>query len=321
MKTTIGLIGAGNIGSQLARLASNGMTSSSATREDQRRCASGRGAGPKARAGTVEEAAEAGDIVVVTVPLKAYRAGPSRRSPARSWSTPTTTTSAGRPHPRARQRVDDHVGAAPDAPANVEGRKGIQSHLRLADHDRHAGRHTESARARHRRRRSRCQGGRHETTRSVRLRYGRAGPLEARWRIQRDTPGYGFAVTLRSSRRTWRLRNATPIAVDLRRFGARDFPRRCGNYRHSVSDEFQLRPREATPPWHGGCSTIGMSTLLSATASMKCPLCGQAVGPTADSTWVIAWTSARVAATNGLLAFAPVGRSALGILVEGTQWP
>jgi len=34
---------------------------------------------------------------------------------------------------------------------------------------------------------------------------------------------------------------------------------------------------------------IGMSTLLSATASMKCPLCGQAAGPTADSTWVIAW--------------------------------
>ena len=32
-----------------------------------------------------------------------------------------------------------------------------------------------------------------------------------------------------------------------------------------------------------------MSRLLSATASMYCPLCGQWVAPTADSTWVLAW--------------------------------
>ena len=32
-----------------------------------------------------------------------------------------------------------------------------------------------------------------------------------------------------------------------------------------------------------------MSRVLSATASMNCPLCGQWVAPTADSTWVLAW--------------------------------
>lgn len=35
----------------------------------------------------------------------------------------------------------------------------------------------------------------------------------------------------------------------------------------------------------------GMAPLLSATASMVCPLCKRPVAPTADSTWVIAWYS------------------------------
>jgi predicted dinucleotide-binding enzyme len=75
---TIGLIGAGHIGSQLARLAvahgydvviSNSRgpeTLSSLVAE----------LGPTARAATPADAAKAGDLVVVTIPLKNYRSVP-----------------------------------------------------------------------------------------------------------------------------------------------------------------------------------------------------------------------------------------------------
>jgi predicted dinucleotide-binding enzyme len=73
--TTIGLIGSGNIGSTVARLAvdaghdvvlsnSRGPETLSDLVDEL---------GPHARAATAEGAAEAGDIVVVTIPLKAYR--------------------------------------------------------------------------------------------------------------------------------------------------------------------------------------------------------------------------------------------------------
>ena len=76
--TTIGLIGSGNIGSTVARLAVDAghdvVLSNSRGPEtltdvvDQ--------LGPHARAATAAEVAAAGDIVVVTVPLKAYREVP-----------------------------------------------------------------------------------------------------------------------------------------------------------------------------------------------------------------------------------------------------
>ena len=71
--TTLGIIGAGNIGSQIARAAltagyevvianSRGPETLAELVEEL---------GPKARAATAEEAGRAGDVVVVTVPLKA----------------------------------------------------------------------------------------------------------------------------------------------------------------------------------------------------------------------------------------------------------
>ena len=76
--TTIGLIGSGHIGSTVARLAVDGgydvVLSNSrgpATLTDLVDQL-----GPHARAATAPEAAAAGDIVVVTVPLKAYREVP-----------------------------------------------------------------------------------------------------------------------------------------------------------------------------------------------------------------------------------------------------
>src|SRR5260221_7797479 len=76
---TIGLIGAGQIGSQIARLAtahgyrvvignSRGPETLSALVAEL---------GPNARAAAAVDAAKAGDIVVVTVPLKNYRQVPA----------------------------------------------------------------------------------------------------------------------------------------------------------------------------------------------------------------------------------------------------
>lgn len=73
--TTIGFIGSGNIGGTVARLAVRAgydvVVSNS--RGPETLAGLVRELGDRARAGTPEEAAEAGEIVVVSVPLKAYR--------------------------------------------------------------------------------------------------------------------------------------------------------------------------------------------------------------------------------------------------------
>ena len=76
--TTIGFIGSGNIGSTLARLAldaGHDVVLSNSRGPETLADLVGK-LGPNARAATAEEAAAAGDIVVVTVPLKAYRSVP-----------------------------------------------------------------------------------------------------------------------------------------------------------------------------------------------------------------------------------------------------
>ena len=76
--TTIGIIGAGHIGSQLARAAvAHGYeVVISNSRGPETLAGLVAELGPKARAGTPQEAAEAADIAVVTVPFKAYAAVP-----------------------------------------------------------------------------------------------------------------------------------------------------------------------------------------------------------------------------------------------------
>jgi predicted dinucleotide-binding enzyme len=76
--STIGLIGAGQIGSQVARLAvkhGNDVVISN-SRGPETLSALVAELGPRARAATPAEAAAAGDFVVVTVPLKHYRQVP-----------------------------------------------------------------------------------------------------------------------------------------------------------------------------------------------------------------------------------------------------
>ena len=70
---TIGLIGAGNIGSQVARavIGAGYDVVISNSRGPETLADLVRELGPRARAATAEEAAQAGDLVVVTVPMKA----------------------------------------------------------------------------------------------------------------------------------------------------------------------------------------------------------------------------------------------------------
>lgn len=76
--TTIGFIGSGNIGSTLARLfldeGHDVVLSNSRSPETLSELVLD--LGDRARAATAQEAAEAGDVVVVTIPLKAYASVP-----------------------------------------------------------------------------------------------------------------------------------------------------------------------------------------------------------------------------------------------------
>ncbi len=76
--TTVGFIGSGHIGGTVARLAAAAgydvVLSNSRGPETLKDLVEE--LGPRARAGTPEEAAQAGDLVVVSVPFKAYRGVP-----------------------------------------------------------------------------------------------------------------------------------------------------------------------------------------------------------------------------------------------------
>jgi 8-hydroxy-5-deazaflavin:NADPH oxidoreductase len=192
---TIGLIGAGHIGSQVARLAiangydvvlsnSRGPASLSALVAEL---------GPRARAGTTVDAATAGDIVVVTVPLKNYRDVPveplagkvvidtNNYYPERDGRIPeldnesTTTSELLQAHlPQSRVvKAFNHIYAAEltthGQPAGTSNRRALV----IAGND---------------------QAAKNAVTHLL-DQFGfdtvDAGPLQEGWRIQRDTPGYG----------------------------------------------------------------------------------------------------------------------------------
>lgn len=202
---TIGLIGAGKIGSQLARLAvANGydvVLSNSRGPESLSDLVAE--LGPRARAATPDEAARAGDLVVVTVPLRAYRAVPvaplagkividtNNYYPQRDGhiaeldSESTTTSELLQAHLPASKVVKafNHIYAAEltthGQPAGSKDRRALV----IAGDD-------EDAKA---------------TVARLIDRFGfdvvDAGPLKEGWRIQRDTPGYGPRRTAEQLRR------------------------------------------------------------------------------------------------------------------------
>lgn len=203
--TTIGLIGAGHIGSQLARLAVrngyNVVISNSRGPETLSGLISE--LGPSARAATVLEAAQAGDIVVVTVPLKNYRAVPveplegkividtNNYYPERDGHIPeldnesTTTAELLQAHLPASKVVKafNHIYAAQlttdGKPPGTKDRRALV----IAGDDPQA----------------------KATVTRLLDRFGfdtvDAGPLSEGWRIQRDTPGYGPRRTAQELRK------------------------------------------------------------------------------------------------------------------------
>jgi hypothetical protein len=202
---TIGLIGAGKIGSQVARLAvANGYdVVLSNSRGPETLSALVRELGPRARAATALEAAKAGDIVVVTIPLKNYRQVPveplagkivvdtNNYSPQRDGHIPelddeSTTTSELLQARLPRSKVVkafNHIYAAEltthGQPAGSKNRRA----LAIAGDDPEAKR----------------------TVANLIDQFGfdtvDAGPLKEGWRIQRDTPGYGPRRTAEELRR------------------------------------------------------------------------------------------------------------------------
>jgi len=193
--TTVGFIGSGHIGSQVARQAvSHGYdVVMSNSRGPETLAALIAELGPKARAATAAEAAKAGDIVVVTVPLKNYRAVPveplagkividtNNYYPQRDGHIPeldsesTTTSELLQAHLPTSKVVKafNHIYAAQittdGTPAGTKNRRALV----IAGND-------AAAKA---------------TVAKLLDEFGYdtvdAGPLSESWRIQRDTPGYG----------------------------------------------------------------------------------------------------------------------------------
>jgi predicted dinucleotide-binding enzyme len=192
---TIGLIGAGNIGSQLARLGvENGYdVILSNSRGPETLSALVHELGPGARAATPADAAREGDIVVVTIPLKRYREVPveplagkividtNNYYPQRDGHIPelddesTTTAELLQAHlPKSRVvKAFNHIYAAEltthGLPAGAKNRRALV----IAGDDAEA----------------------KKTVTHLIDQFGfdtvDAGPLREGWRIQRDTPGYG----------------------------------------------------------------------------------------------------------------------------------
>ena len=206
--STIGLIGAGHIGSQVARLAvragHNVVISNSRGPQTLAELVSE--LGPHARAADPVEAARQGDIVVVTIPLKNYRSVPveplagkvvidtNNYYPDRDGRIPeldnesTTTSELLQAHlPRAKVvKAFNHIYASQlttdGRPAGTPNRRALV----IAGDD-------QAAKA---------------TVTKLLDEFGfdtvDAGPLAESWRIQRDTPGYGPR------------RNAEQLSADLK---------------------------------------------------------------------------------------------------------
>jgi 8-hydroxy-5-deazaflavin:NADPH oxidoreductase len=192
---TIGLIGAGHIGSQVARLAvANGYNVViSNSRGPETLAPLVAELGPHARAATPAEAAAAGDLVVVTIPLKSYKTVPveplagkvvidtNNYYPDRDGRIPeldnesTTTAELLQAHlPKSKVvKAFNHIYASQlttdGRPAGTKNRRALV----IAGDD----------------------PGAKQTVTKLLDQFGfdtvDAGPLKEGWRIQRDTPGYG----------------------------------------------------------------------------------------------------------------------------------
>jgi predicted dinucleotide-binding enzyme len=193
--TTLGLIGAGRIGSQLARLAiANGHdVVISNSRGPETLADLVRQLGPKARTATAAEAARAGDIVVVSIPLKNYRSVPVE--PLKGKIVIDTNNYYPTRDGHIRELDDEATTTAELLQAHLPSSKVVKAfnHIYAAELTTH-GQPRGSAN-----RRALVIAGDDPIAKAAVTelidRFGfdvvDAGPLKEGWRIQRDTPGYG----------------------------------------------------------------------------------------------------------------------------------
>jgi hypothetical protein len=202
---TIGLIGAGHIGSQVARLAvANGYdVVVSNSRGPQTLSALVKELGARARAGTPLEAAKAGDIVVVTIPLKSYRQVPVEPLAGK------IVIDTNNYYPQR----DGHIPELDDESTTTS--ELLQAHLpnskvvKAFNHIYAAELTTHGQPAGSKNRRALAIVGDDPTAKATVTRlldqFGfdtvDGGPLKEGWRIQRDTPGYGPRRTAEELRR------------------------------------------------------------------------------------------------------------------------
>ena len=137
---TIGLIGAGHIGSQVARaaIASGYDVVISNSRGPETLTELVSELGPRARAGTTQEAAAAGDLVVVAIPLKAIGDVPAEPLVGKVGDRYQQLL----PHGGMETSQPSTTAAATSSEllqARLRGRtrgEGVQSHLCPPDHQR-----------------------------------------------------------------------------------------------------------------------------------------------------------------------------------------
>lgn len=193
--TTIGFIGAGHIGGQLARLAvAHGYdVVLSNSRGPESLAGLVRELGPRARAATAEQAAQAGDLVVVTIPLKVYRSVPV--APLAGKIVIDTNNYYPQRDGHIRELDDESTTTAELLQAHLPTSKVVKAfnHIQAAHLTAHA-----QAPGTPNRRALVIAGDDADAKATVaRLidQFGfdtvDAGPLSEGWRIQRDTPGYG----------------------------------------------------------------------------------------------------------------------------------
>lgn len=192
---TIGLIGAGHIGSQVARLAvANGYdVVISNSRGPETLSSLVKELGPNARAATPAEAGAAGDLVVVSIPLKNYRSVPVE--PLAGKIVIDTNNYYPQRDGRIPELDDESTTTSELLQAHLPTSKVVKAfnHIYAAElttHGQPAGSKNRRALV--------IAGDDQEAKRVVtRLldQFGfdtvDAGPLAEGWRIQRDTPGYG----------------------------------------------------------------------------------------------------------------------------------
>jgi predicted dinucleotide-binding enzyme len=192
---TIGIIGAGMIGSQLARLAIQigYEVVISNSREPATLSALVAQLGPKARAATPAEAGAAGDIVVVTVPLRAYREIPI--APLAGKIVIDTNNYYPERDGRMAELDNESTTTAELLAAHLPASKVVKAF----NHIHAASLTTEGQPAGTKNRRALVIAGDDEKAKAIVRdlidKFGfdvvDAGPLKEGWRIQRDTPGYG----------------------------------------------------------------------------------------------------------------------------------